>query len=142
MCTELEHGLSETLPPCSLDRTSMDINSSEILASTGSPHNGTVRLWRESVSSGMRTVEAVIRELSQNDVPVLVVAEPGSGKQAAAARIHALSSRASEPARRTQAAPPSLQKDSPAIGSADTAAGTPSEVTSATLTAASGVPAA
>ena len=75
----------------------MDINSSEILATTGSSHHGTVRLWRESVSSGMRTVEAVIRELSQNDVPVLVVAEPGSGKQAAAARIHALSSRASEP---------------------------------------------
>ena len=75
----------------------MNINSSEILASTGSSDNGTVRLWRESVSSGMRTVEAVIRELSQNDLPVLVVAEPGSGKQAAAARIHALSSRASEP---------------------------------------------
>jgi DNA-binding NtrC family response regulator len=75
----------------------MDINSSEILASTGSSHHGAVRLWRESVSSGMRTVEAVIRELSQNDVPVLVVAEPGSGKQAAAARIHTLSSRSSEP---------------------------------------------
>ncbi len=45
----------------------------------------------------MRTVEAVIRELSQNDVPVLVLAETGSGKRAAAARIHALSSRASEP---------------------------------------------
>jgi len=74
----------------------MDINSSEILASTGSSRNGTVRLWRESVSSGMRTVEAVIRELSQNDVPVLVVAEPGSGKQAAAARIHGLSSRTLE----------------------------------------------
>ena len=44
----------------------------------------------------MRTVEAVIRELSQNDVPVLVVAERGSGKAAAAARIHVLSSRASE----------------------------------------------
>jgi DNA-binding NtrC family response regulator len=45
----------------------------------------------------MRTVEAVIRELSQNDVPVLVVAEHGSGKAAAAARIHVLSSRASKP---------------------------------------------
>lgn len=45
----------------------------------------------------MRTVEAVIRELSQNDVPVLVVAERGSGKAAAAARIHALSARADEP---------------------------------------------
>src|SRR5258708_1490952 len=45
----------------------------------------------------MRTVEAVSRELWQNDVPVLVVAEHGSGKAAAAARIHVLSSRASEP---------------------------------------------
>jgi DNA-binding NtrC family response regulator len=45
----------------------------------------------------MRTVEAVIRELSQNDVPVLVVAESGSGKRAASARIHALSSRNLEP---------------------------------------------
>jgi len=75
----------------------MDINSSEILASTATPGNGASRVWRESISSGMRTVEAVIRELSQNDVPVLVVAESGSGKQAAAARIHALSSRSLEP---------------------------------------------
>ena len=42
----------------------------------------------------MRTVEAMIRELSQNDVPMLVVAEHGSGKAAVAARIHALSRRA------------------------------------------------
>src|SRR6267142_1600358 len=75
----------------------MDMNHFEMLASTGIPHNGTVCPWRESVSSGMRTVEAVIRALSQNDVPVLVVAEPGSGKQAAASRIHALSSRGAEP---------------------------------------------
>ena len=60
------------------------------------PTSGTP-IWVESVSSGMRTVEAVIRELSQNDVPVLVVAEPGSGKKAAAARIHVLSSRSSDP---------------------------------------------
>jgi two-component system response regulator AtoC len=45
----------------------------------------------------MRTVEAVLRELSQNDVPVLVVAERGAGKAAAAARIHNLSMRAAEP---------------------------------------------
>ena len=45
---------------------------------------------------GMRTVEAMIRELSQNDVPVLMVAEHGSGKAAAAARVHALSARATE----------------------------------------------
>src|SRR5260221_14176066 len=75
----------------------MDLDRTEILAATGVPQNGGARVWLESVSSGMRTVEAVIRELSQNDVPVLVVAEPGSGKQAAAARIHALSSRGAEP---------------------------------------------
>jgi len=54
------------------------------------------KVWLESVSPGMRTVEAVIRELSQNDVPVLVVAEHGAGKAAAAARIHALSRCASQ----------------------------------------------
>ena len=74
----------------------MEIMSSTTSANIGASHGGT-RVWRESVSSGMRTVEAVIRELSQNDVPVLVVAESGSGKQAAAARIHALSNRGAEP---------------------------------------------
>jgi two-component system response regulator AtoC len=74
----------------------MDLNRTEILATAGAAQNGGARVWLESVSAGMRTVEAVIRELSQNDVPVLVVAEHGSGKLAAAARIHALSSRASE----------------------------------------------
>jgi len=75
----------------------MDLDRTKILATAGAPQNGSVRVWLESVSAGMRTVEAVIRELSQNDVPVLVVAEHGSGKAAAAARIHVLSSRASEP---------------------------------------------
>ena len=69
----------------------------EISAAAGTPPNGGVRVWLESVSAGMRTVEAMIRELSQNDVPMLVVAEHGSGKAAAAARIHALSRRTSEP---------------------------------------------
>ena len=75
----------------------MDLDRTEILATTGVPQNGGARVWLESISAGMRTVEAVIRELSQNDVPVLVVAEHGSGKAAAAARIHVLSSRASKP---------------------------------------------
>ncbi|MFY9844581.1 MAG: sigma 54-interacting transcriptional regulator [Terriglobales bacterium] len=76
----------------------MDLDSSKFLinAGTATPTNGEARVWLESVSAGMRTVEAVIRELSQNDVPVLVVAEHGSGKKAAAARIHFLSSRAEE----------------------------------------------
>jgi two-component system response regulator AtoC len=63
----------------------------------GTPQSSGGRVWLESVSAGMRTVEAVIRELSQNDVPMLVVAEHGSGKAAAAVRIHALSARAAEP---------------------------------------------
>ena len=75
----------------------MGLDRTEILATAGAPPNDGARVWLESVSAGMRTVEAVIRELSQNDVPVLVVAEHGSGKAAAAARIHVLSGRASEP---------------------------------------------
>jgi len=75
----------------------MGLERTEIPVTTGAPQNGGARIWLESVSAGMRTVEAVIRELSQNDVPVLVVAEHGSGKAAAAARIHVLSGRASEP---------------------------------------------
>jgi len=65
-------------------------------AEPGMPAEG-AKVWLESVSPGMRTVEAVIRELSQNDVPVLVVAEHGAGKAAAAARIHALSRRGPYP---------------------------------------------
>jgi DNA-binding NtrC family response regulator len=77
----------------------MNLDNTEMLASAESVRakNGSGRVWLESVSAGMRTVEAVIRELSQNDVPVLVVAERGSGKAAAAARIHALSRREAEP---------------------------------------------
>src|SRR5271163_2076932 len=96
----------QVVPPDALDpeiivRTSMDLDRTEILTVPGTPaptpKNGGARTWLESVSAGMRTVEAVIRELSQNDVPVLVVAEHGSGKAAAAARIHVLSVRGSEP---------------------------------------------
>ena len=75
----------------------MDQKSSEIVAGSPGPTNGAARVWRPSVSSGMRTVEEVIRELSQNDVPVMVVGEKGSGKAAAAARIHGLSRRAAAP---------------------------------------------
>jgi len=103
MCSTLDKPLSKTSPPC-LGRqtvkrkiTIMDLDPTEISATAGAPQNGGARVWLESVSAGMRTVEAVIRELSQNDLPVLVVAEHGSGKAAAAARIHVLSSRASEP---------------------------------------------
>jgi two-component system response regulator AtoC len=75
----------------------MNIDRPKMLATEGALASAGARVWVESISVGMRTVEAVIRELSQNDLPVLVVAEHGSGKAAAAARIHILSSRAAEP---------------------------------------------
>jgi len=53
----------------------------------------------EGVSASMRPVEAVIRELAQSDVPVLVLAEPGAGKHATAQRIHRMSRRSAQPFR-------------------------------------------
>jgi two-component system response regulator AtoC len=50
----------------------------------------------EGVSASMRPVEAVIRELAQRDVPVLVLAEPGAGKHATAQRIHQMSKRSKQ----------------------------------------------
>ncbi|MFZ3263330.1 MAG: sigma 54-interacting transcriptional regulator [Terriglobales bacterium] len=75
----------------------MDFHSDKIMTGVEPAPNGGGKVWLGSVSPGMRTVEAVLRELSQNDVPVLVVAERGAGKAAAAARIHSLSVRAAEP---------------------------------------------
>ena len=51
----------------------------------------------ESGSASMRPVEAVIRELAQSDVPVLLLAEPGAGKHTTARRIHQMSRRSAQP---------------------------------------------
>ncbi len=53
----------------------------------------------EGASASMRAVEAVIRELAQSDVPVLLLAEKGAGKHATAQRIHDLSRRNAQPFR-------------------------------------------
>ena len=50
----------------------------------------------------MRPVEAVIRELAQSDVPVLLLAERGAGKHSTAQRIHDLSRRSAQPFRSFQ----------------------------------------
>lgn len=50
----------------------------------------------ESVSASMQPVEAVIRELAQSEVTVLLLAERGAGKHATAHRIHELSRRSSQ----------------------------------------------
>jgi two-component system response regulator AtoC len=46
-------------------------------------------------SAGMRAVEEVIQDLSQSDVPVLLLAETGAGKRTVARRIHETSCRRS-----------------------------------------------
>lgn len=53
----------------------------------------------EGISASMQPVEAVIRELSQSDVPVLLLAEAGAGKHATARRIHEMSRRSAQPFR-------------------------------------------
>jgi two-component system response regulator AtoC len=47
----------------------------------------------EGVSPSMRSVEAVMLEVAQSEVPVLLLAEPGAGKKATARRVHQLSRR-------------------------------------------------
>src|ERR1700758_2671281 len=65
----------------------------------GSPEEPAGLAFVEGVSASMRPVEAVIRELAQSDVPVLVMAEPGAGKHATAQRIHQMSQRSEQPFR-------------------------------------------
>ena len=47
----------------------------------------------EGVNPSVGSVEAVIREVAQSDVPVLLLAEKGAGKKATAQRVHQLSRR-------------------------------------------------
>lgn len=47
----------------------------------------------QGVSPSIKALERVIRELADSDVPVLLMAEAGAGKRAAAERIHTLSGR-------------------------------------------------
>ena len=51
----------------------------------------------EGLSPGMRAVGAVIRELAQSEVPVLLLAEKGAGKHATARWIHEMSRRSAQP---------------------------------------------
>ena len=53
----------------------------------------------EGLSPSMRAVGAVIRELAQSDVPVLLLAEKGAGKHATARWIHEMSRRSTQPFR-------------------------------------------
>ena len=50
----------------------------------------------EGVSPSMRSLVAVMLEVAQSEVPVLLLAEKGAGKKATARRIHELSQRAGQ----------------------------------------------
>lgn len=63
------------------------------------PPAETAGSFLESTSASMRPVEAVIRELAQSDVLVLLLAERGAGKHATARRIHEMSRRNAQPFR-------------------------------------------
>jgi two-component system, NtrC family, response regulator AtoC len=54
-------------------------------------------LFVEGISPSIKAVERIIQELSQSDVPVLLLAEAGAGKKATAERIHQLSVRRDGP---------------------------------------------
>jgi two-component system response regulator AtoC len=49
--------------------------------------------FAESVSPSMRSVEAVILEVAQSEVPVLLLAERGAGKKTTGLRVHEMSRR-------------------------------------------------
>src|SRR5260370_8344500 len=53
----------------------------------------------EGISPSMRSVETVMREVAQSEVPVLLVAERGAGKKATARRVHELSRHGRQPFR-------------------------------------------
>ncbi len=50
----------------------------------------------EGISPSMHSVGAVMREVAQSDVPVLLLAERGAGKKATARRVHELSRRGNQ----------------------------------------------
>lgn len=55
------------------------------------------RSFVEGLGQSMKALEVVIRELARSEVPVLLLAEAGAGKQATAERIHHLSAHQGEP---------------------------------------------
>ncbi len=87
----------------------------DILNSRGKDTPGVLAgMFVEGVSASMLPVEAVISELSQSDVPVLLLAEPGAGKHATARRIHEMSRRSGQPFRRFQCS--TLKPEDLAVG--------------------------
>jgi two-component system response regulator AtoC len=53
----------------------------------------------EGIGQSMKSLDVVIRELARSEVPVLLLAEAGTGKKATAERIHQMSAHREEPFR-------------------------------------------
>ena len=73
----------------------------------------------EGLGQSVKALDVVIRELARSEVPVLLLAEPGAGKKAAAERIHQMSAHQAEPFRVVSCADvtePMLNKDDRAAG--------------------------
>jgi two-component system response regulator AtoC len=83
-----------------MGKSSLDWGDPPIPVNCEMAIDGVVTKLVEGASASMRPVEAVIRELAQSDVPVLLLAERGAGKHATAQRIHDLSRRSAQPFRR------------------------------------------
>jgi two-component system response regulator AtoC len=70
----------------------MEANVRQITTNIASAIHAPVKMdFVEGASPSMRSVEAVMREVAQSEVPVLLLAERGAGKKATAGRIHELS---------------------------------------------------
>lgn len=65
-------------------------------ANTSAPNSGSGALL-DTGSASVRDVKAVITEVAQSDVPVLLLGERGVGKEYTAQRIHDLSGRGAQP---------------------------------------------
>jgi len=81
-----------------MGKPSLELGSSAEISDM--PIDGAMSEFVAGTSASRRPVEAVIRELAQTDVPVLLLAERGAGKHATARRIHDLSRRCAQPFRR------------------------------------------
>ena len=55
------------------------------------------QLFAKPVSAAMKELERIMIEIAPTDIPVLVIGESGSGKEAIAQQIHQLSSRSTAP---------------------------------------------
>lgn len=82
-----------------MSKSSAELGNGKAIAGSDKLDDEVMTTFIEGVSLNMRPVTAVIRELAQSDVPVLLLAERGAGKHATARRIHELSRRSTRPFR-------------------------------------------